>query len=130
MKNKNLNSKIDALSNRINSTKSKAENAKFLKESGIFQSLETDLEATLVLQKDVQTLKYLLKTKSQELEEAVKKLKKGSKDAGKILKKDKKPEKQSREENIQQEKSPAIRKLQGSKKKKAKSKMNAVKHLS
>jgi hypothetical protein len=71
MKNKTINSKIEALSNQIKIIKSKAENAKNLKESGTFQTLETDLEATIVLQNDVQKLKDLLKAKTQELKEGI-----------------------------------------------------------
>jgi predicted nucleic acid-binding Zn-ribbon protein len=127
MKNKNINSKIDSLSYRIKSIKSKAENAKYLKESGIFQTLESDLEAAIILQKDVQTLKDLLKTKTKEMEEGVKKLKKGSKDARKILKKVKKSVKPIKEKKSQKVKSPAILKIHGSKKKIVKSKEKPVK---
>ena len=116
MKNKTINSKIEALNGRIKSIESKAENAKKLKESGTFQTLESDLEAITVLQKDVQKLKDLLKTKTLELEEGIAKLKKSSKAAGKSLKKEKKPAKPSKEEKNPKEKSPAIKKT-GSKKK-------------
>ena len=90
MKTKTIHSKIDALSNRIKSVESKAENAKYLKESGIFQTLESDLEAAIVLQKEVQTLRDLQKAKIKELKDGVKKLKKDSREARKILKKVKK----------------------------------------
>jgi hypothetical protein len=116
MKKKTINSKIEALNLRINSIKSKAENAKFLKESGVFQTLESDLEAAINLKKEVQKLKDLLKAKTQELEEGIAKLKKGSKDAGKTLKKEKKPAKTSREEKIQKEKSSDKSKISRSKK--------------
>jgi hypothetical protein len=127
MKNKTINSKIENLSSRIKSIKSKAENANYLKESGTFQILESDLEAVIVLQNDVQKLKDLQKTKTQELEEGITKLKKGSKDAGKILKKEKKPVKPSKKEKMQKEKSPAISKITGSKKKMVKSKEKPAK---
>ena len=127
MKNKTINAKIEALSNRIKSIRSKAENAKNLKESGIFQTLESDLEATIVLQNDVQKLKDLLKTKTQELEDGITKLKKGSKTARKTLKKEKKPVKTSKKEKTQKEKSPVISKIAGSKKKLVKSKEKPVK---
>lgn len=117
MKNKTINSKIEALNGRIKSIKSKAENAKKLKESGAFQTLESDLEAVTVLQKEVQKLKGLLKTKTLELEEGIAKLKKSSKAAGKSLKKEKKPAKPSKAEKIRKEKSPAISKKTGSNKK-------------
>jgi hypothetical protein len=128
MKNKNMISKIDSLSNRIKSIKSKAENAKYLKESGIFQTLESDLEAALVLQKEVQSIKDLLKSKTKEWEEGVKKLKKSSKAARSILKKDKKPVKPPKEQKIQKEKSPAIPRIPESKKKTGKSKKEPSKH--
>ena len=128
MKTKTINSNIATLSNRIKSIKSKAENAKYLKESGIFQTLESDLEAAIILQKDVHTLKDLLETKTKELEEGVKKLKKGSKDARKILKKVKKSVKPIKQQKSQKEKSPAIHKIHGSKKKIVKSKEKPVKH--
>ena len=128
MKNKNMISKIDSLSNRIKSIKSKAENAKYLNESGTFQSLESDLEATLALQKEVQTVKDLLKTKTKELEEGIKKLKKSSKDARKIFKKEKKTVKPSREEKNRKEKAVPLDKIPGIKKKTVKSKKKPVKH--
>jgi F0F1-type ATP synthase membrane subunit b/b' len=121
MKNKTISSKIEALNTRIKSIKSKAENAKYLKESGVFQTLEADLETTLGLQKDIDSLKGTLKAKTQELEEGIKKLKKGSKDARKILKTVKKTGKSSKEEKILKEKVPAKSKKAGSKKKTAKS---------
>ncbi len=117
MKNKTINSKIEALNGRIKSIESKAENAKKLKESGIFQSLESDLEAITVLQKDVQNLKDLLKTKTLELEEGIVKLRKSSKAAGKSLKKEKKPSKPHKAEKIRKEKSPANSTKTGGKKK-------------
>jgi|WetSurMetagenome_2_1015567.scaffolds.fasta_scaffold660407_1 hypothetical protein len=122
MKTKSIKSKIAALDTRIKSIKSKAENAKYLKESGIFQTLESELEATIVLQKEVDTLKGTLKAKSRELEEGIRKLKKSSKDTGKILKKEKKPVKLARDERNQKAKSPANTGKTGSKKKMAKSK--------
>lgn len=116
-----MKSKIDSLNNRIRSIDSEAENAKYLKESGVFQTLETDLEAAIVLQNELQTLKDSLKSKKNELEERVKKLKKSARDARKTLKKNKKPGKQSRIKKIQKEKSVAIGKFPGSRKKAIKS---------
>jgi hypothetical protein len=106
MKNKTINSKIEALSNRIKSIKSKAENAKNLKESGTFQTLDSELESTIILHKDVQNLKNALKTKTKELEEGVAKLKKRSKDARNMLKIQEKPVKQSKGKKISKDKSP------------------------
>jgi hypothetical protein len=127
MKNKSINSKIDTLSSRIKSIKSKAENAKYLKESGTFQTLESELEAAIALQKEVQALKDLLKTKTKELEEGVKTMKRTSKDARKILKKNKKPEKLSRKKKTEKVKSPAIPKIQGNKMKMGKSREKPMK---
>jgi hypothetical protein len=106
MKNKTINSKIENLGNRIKSIKSKAENAKNLKESGTFQTLDSDLEATIILHKDLQTLKNALKTKKKELEEGVAKLKKRSNDARKMLKMEEKPAKSSKDKKIRKDKSP------------------------
>jgi hypothetical protein len=128
MKKKNINSKIDSLGNRIKSIQSKAENAKHLKESGIFQTMESDLAAASALQNEIQTLKDLLKTKKKELEAGVKKLKKSSKDAGKIFKKDKKPAKQFRESEFQDEESAEIDNIPDIKKKTVKFKKKPVKH--
>jgi hypothetical protein len=128
MKTKTIHSKIDVLSNRIKSVESKAENAKYLKESGIFQTLESDLEAALVLQKEVQTIRDLQKAKIKELKAGVKKLKKDSSEASKILKKVKKSVKPSKEEKIQKEISPSISKIPGNKKKTVKSGKKPAKH--
>ena len=126
MKNKTINSKIEALSNYLKAIKSKAENAEYLKDSGVFQTLESNLEAIIVLQKDVDTLKETLKAKTQELEEGIKKLKKAGKDAKKILKKEKKPAKPS-SDKIQKEQ-PSASKLPESKNKKAKSERKTTKN--
>lgn len=126
MKNKTINSKIEALSHRIKSIKSKTENAKYLNESGIFQTLESDLEAAIVLQKDVDTLKGTLKTKTKELEDGIRKLKKGNKDARKMLKVEHKTIKLPKEKKIQNGKLPAS-KVPVSKKKKTKSEEKTAK---
>jgi hypothetical protein len=128
MKNKTINSKIDALSNRIKSIKSKAENAKNLKESGIFQTLESDLEATIILHKDVETLKDTLKTKTKELKEGVTNIKKSSKNARKMLKKEEKPVKPSKGKKIKKDKSSDKSEVTGSKKKMVKSGEKPVKN--
>jgi hypothetical protein len=113
MKNKAINSKIEAIGNLIKSIKSKAENAKNLNESGTFKTLESDLEAASVLQKEVQTLKDTLNAKTQELKAGITKLKKSSKNAGKILNQEKK--------SIKSSKTPAtLEKTAKSKKKPAK----------
>jgi hypothetical protein len=128
MKNKTISSKIETLSNRIKSIKSKAENAKNLNESGTFKSLESDLEATIVLKNEVQKLKDLLKTKTQELEVRIAKLKKGSKAARKTLKKENKTINSSGKDKNRLEKFSAISKIPDTKKNMVKSKKKSTKN--
>ncbi len=107
MKNKSIENKLNAIINLIKSINKKKGNTQTGQTQVKLQSLESDLKATVGLQKDVQNLKDALKTRKKELKAGVKKLKKGSQEIKKAQKKDKKAEKKVKPEIKQKKVTPS-----------------------
>jgi septation ring formation regulator EzrA len=100
MKTKSLDNKINAFIQKIESLRKKGikEQTEGVKEA--FKVLETELDSTLRLQNEVQSLKTSLRDKKKDLETGIKKLQKSS-DAIKIArKKEKSVYKASRTEKV------------------------------
>ncbi len=109
MKTKTLNNKINSYINLINSFHRKYEISVAGQNTEKLNTLETDLEAVLALQKDVQTLKDSLKTKKKELETGIEKLKQDKSEFKKALKSFKKSARIARGKNKNQD-SESLRK--------------------
>jgi hypothetical protein len=94
MKTKSIDRAIGAFTNQIKTIKKKGLNEHAGQAKKSLQTMETDLETSINLQKEVHTLRDSLKIKKKELETGVNKLKKDSKEFKKALKNDKKAAKE------------------------------------
>jgi hypothetical protein len=90
MKNKSIDNKIKVFINLIKSIKKRIENMQTGQTKAALQTMESDLKATIGLQKEIQQLKDTLKIRKKEVLTGVRKLKDDSKEIKKAQKKDKK----------------------------------------